>query len=271
MMTELKSAVVLITGSTGGFGRELSRQLIAKGSRLILTDLSQEQLDGQVHELRPSLQQGAGEILAVIAADLSTPAGSEALYTATQQLAVPVDVLINNAGLALLGNMVDLPQPDWEKLMQVNLLTPMRLSSLFAAAMLSRGGGHIVSISSLAGWIAIPGLATYAASKYGLRGFSAALRYEVAPYNIQVTTVYPFFSRTPILESPRFGGFAEDNTSVPPALTTDPAKIMARTIRAIEHNQAEVFPDPFAWGCHLLQRYLPVVPTWISRRRGMRR
>lgn len=264
-MSQLQAAVVLITGATGGFGQELTRQLMVKGSRLVLTDQSEEHLKAQRDRLQP---QGSGEVLACIAADLSTPEGCEALYKGTQRLGTSVDVLINNAGLALLGNMVDLPRKDWETLMQVNLLTPMRLSTWFAADMIPNGQGHIVNISSLAGWIAMPGLASYAASKYGLRGFSEALRHEVAPYNVKVTTVYPFFSRTPILESPRFGTFSRDDRQIHPALTTDPAKIMARTIRAIERNQAEVFPDAYAWGGHLLKRYLPMVPHWLSRRQG---
>lgn len=264
-MTQLNSAVVLITGATGGFGQELARQLLRQGSQLILTDRSEAQLKAQTDGVP---MQGPGKVVACMAMDLSTREGCEALYRETQQLGVAVDVLINNAGLALLGNMVDLPQEEWENLMQVNLLTPMRLSACFASEMVARRQGHIVNIASLAGWIAIPGLATYAASKFGLRGFSDALRQEVAPYNIRVTTVYPFFSRTPILASPRYGAFATDDRTLSPALTTDPAKIMARTIRAIERNQTEVFPDPYAWGGHLLKRYVPVVPAWLSRRPG---
>ena len=265
-MSELQSAVVLITGATGGFGQELTRQLLLKGSRLILTDRSQVQLQSLVDRHQSLFNTGPGEVIARLEADLSTQAGCEALYAATQGLGTPIDVLINNAGLALVGNLVDLPSEAWETLMQVNLLTPMRLSACFGADMISRGRGHIVSISSLAGWIAIPGLGPYAASKFGLRGFSEALRYEMAPYNVNVTTVYPSFSRTPILQAPRFGAFAEENRQITPALTTDPVNIMARTIRAIERNQQEVFPDAFAWSGHVLKRYVPGVLNWVSRR-----
>ena len=185
--------------------------------------------------------------------------GCEALYAAIQKLNVTPDVLINNAGIALLGNMVDLPPDRWETMLQVNLLTPMRLSCRFSADMTARGQGHIVNISSLAGWIATPGLTAYATSKYGLRGFSEGLRHELAPHNVRVTTVYPFFSRTPLLNVPRFGNFANSERTLPPALTTNPNQIMATTIRAIERNQNEVFPDKFSWVGHRIKRYFPFV------------
>jgi short-subunit dehydrogenase len=272
-MTQLQSATVLITGATGGFGQELTRQLLLKGSRLVLTDRPEANLETNLNPTpgprQPSPDQDPGQIVACIDADLSTRGGCDALYDTLQQRGLSIDLVINNAGIALVGNMVDLPPAQWELLMQVNLLAVMRLSTRFAADMVKRGQGHIVNISSLAGWIAIPGLTAYAASKFGLRGFDEGLRHEVASYNVKVTTVYPSFSRTPILQSPRFGAFATENQPLPAVLTTDPARIMARTIRAIERNQAEVFPDALAWGGQWFKRYLPVLPDWVSRRQGM--
>lgn len=262
-MTQLNATTVLITGAAGGFGQALTRQLLEKGAQLILTDHPSAKLSSQLKTLQA--ESGTGTVMACLDIDLATADGCEALYTAIQQLDVVPDVLINNAGIALVGNMVDLPTDRWETMVQVNLLTPMRLSSRFAPDMIARGQGHIVNISSLAGWIGIPGLTAYAASKYGLRGFSEGLRHELAPHNVGVTTVYPFFSRTPLLSSPRFGKFSKSDRTLPPALTTDPNQIMATTIRAIERNQNEVFPDKFALVGHLVKRYFPVVFRVFSR------
>ncbi len=267
-MSQLQSAVVLITGAAGGFGQELTRQLLLKGSRLILTDRPEVDLRSQVNQLRQTLGQPPGEIVDCLSADLATPAGCEELYQQTQALNLPIDVLINNAGIALLGHMVDIPAERWEQLMAINLMAPMRLSTRFAADMVARRRGHIVNISSLAGWIAMPGLTAYAASKFGLRGFSEGLRHEVAPHNVKVTTVCPCFSRTPMLQCDRFGLSAQDKT-VPVPFTTDPVKVMARTIRAIERNQAEVFPDAIASSGRLAKCYLPALPDWISRQIGL--
>ncbi|MFK8185987.1 MAG: SDR family NAD(P)-dependent oxidoreductase [Phormidesmis sp.] len=256
-MTQLQTATVLITGAGGGFGQTLTRQLLAKGAQLILTDHPSAELSSQLATLQT--ESGKGKVLACLDIDLAEADGCEALYAAIEQLGVVPDVLINNAGIALVGAMVDLPPERWETMLKVNLLTPMRLSRRFAADMMARGQGHIVNISSLAGWIATPGLTAYATSKYGLRGFSEGLRHELAPHNVRVTTVYPFFSRTPLLKSPRFGKFAEDERTLPSALTTDPDKIMAATIRAIERNQNELFPDKFALVGHWVKRYFPLV------------
>ena len=268
-MSQLQSAVVLITGAAGGFGQELTRQLLLKGSRLILTDRPEVDLRSQLNHLQQTLGHTPGKIVDCLSADLATPTGCEDLYSQTQSLNLPIDVLINNAGIAILGHMVDIPTERWEQLMQVNLMTPMRLSTRFAADMVARRQGHIVNISSLAGWIAMPGLTAYAASKFGLRGFSEGLRHEVAPYNVKVTTVYPCFSRTPLLQCPCFGPWNQADKTVPVPLTTDPAKVMARTVRAIERNQAEVCPDAIASSGRLAKCYLPALPDWISRQIGL--
>jgi short-subunit dehydrogenase len=268
-MSKLESTHVLITGAAGGFGQELTRQLLMKGSRLILVDHPEVELQAKIEKLKQTLEAPSGEVLAYIKADLAHREGCDFLLNETQRLGLPVDILINNAGVAVVGSMVDIPQEQWEHLMEVNLMTPMRLSTRFAADMAARRQGHIVNMASLAGWIAMPGLAAYATSKYGLRGFSESLRHELFPYNVKVTAVYPFFSRTPILQSPRYGSLAAEDRSVAPPLTTDPARVMARTIRAIECDQTEVFPDAFAWGGHLLKRYLPLLPDLISRRQGI--
>lgn len=265
IMSQFQATTVLITGAGGGFGQALTRQLLAKGSQLILTDHPAAHLTKTVKPLPETIAATAtGQVLACIDSDLSGAAGCDDLYAAVQAMNVAPDIVINNAGLALAGNQIDIPRDRWETMMEVNLLSPMRLSSRFAADMVARRQGHIVNISSLAGWIAPPGLTAYAASKYGLRGFSEGLRYELAPHQVKVTTVYPFFSRTPLLSAPRFGALAASDKTLPPVLTTDPERIMARTIRAIERNQTEVFPDQIAWLGQMVKRHCPVALNWLS-------
>lgn len=255
-MTQLKDAVVLITGATGGFGQELAQQLLRAGSRLILSDLDGVKLEQQRVALQHEMP--TGDILAGLVADLSTAAGCDRLYKQVQALNTPVDILINNAGIAVVGRMDELPTEQWERLMQINLLSPMRLSQLFVADMMARRSGHIVNISSLAGWVAIAGLTPYSASKFGLRGFSEGLQADVRPYNVKVTTVCPFFSRTPILQSKHYGTFAKTAQDIPDRLISRPADVMRRTIRGIQRNQRYVFPDPIAYFAHLLKRFAPL-------------
>lgn len=254
-MTQLNQAVVVLTGATGGFGKELTRQLLTAGSQLILSDMEDSSLRKLIGEV--TQETSSGQIIASIASDLSTTEGCDHLYQAVRALEIPIDILINNAGIGLFGRMDEVPQEKWERLMQVNLLTPMRLSSLFLTQMIERQKGHIVNISSVAGWIAPAGVAHYSSSKFGLRGFSEGLKNEVRAYNVKVTAVYPFFSRTPILQYESFGSLAKNQQDLPDYLISDPAKVIAKTIKAIKSDRTSVFPDPFARVLHLAKRYLP--------------
>ncbi len=259
-MTDLNKAVVLLTGSTGGFGNELTQLLLNEGSQVICTDLNSAVLEQQAQEFK--CQTTKGELLPCIAANLATLEGCQSLFEQVKYLNLPIDVLINNAGVAAYGRMDETPTDRWEMMMQVNLLAPMRLSSLFVADMIARRQGHIVNISSVAGWSALAGLTHYSTSKFGLRGFSEGLRHEVTPFNVNVTAVYPFFSRTPILRSESFGSLAQGNLDLPDWVTTDPHKIMQATIRGIQGNQAEVFPDLASKVLTRVKRYVPGLLSW---------
>ncbi len=263
-MTNLNEAVVLITGAAGGFGQELTRQLLQAGSRLILTDLDEAILHQRAEAIYKEI--GTGEIVACLAVDLANQDGCQTLYERVKALGIPIDILMNNAGIGLFGRMDEVPSAKWEQLMQVNLLAPMRLSSLFVADMIARQKGHIVNISSLAGWSAPAGMTHYAASKFGLRGFSEGLGKEVKPYKVKVTAVYPFFSRTPILQSERYGTLAQDSQGFPERLATDPALVMGATIQAIVRDRPFVFPDATAKSVYILQRYFPQLLNWIGDR-----
>lgn len=263
-MTELKNAVVLITGAAGGFGQELTKQLLVKGSHLILTDLDLTILNKQVDKIEAEIT--TGKIIQCLEVNLATRQGCETLYQQVKALNIPLDILINNAGIGLFGRMDEVPTDKWEQLMEVNLITPMHLSSLFVGDMIARQQGHIVNISSLAGWIAPAGMAHYCASKFGLRGFSEGLFNEVKAYNIKVTAVYPFFSRTPILQSARYGTLAAKSPKLPAKLLTEPKDVMAETIKAIARNQLHVFPDSMAKKIHLLKQYFPTFLNWLGER-----
>ncbi len=256
-MTKLDQAVILITGASGGFGQEFIKQLLAKNSRLILTDINQEKLISVVDSIQSEVK--TGEVIACFQSDLGNPKGSDLLFNLVQKIDIPVDIVINNAGVAIYGRMDEVPRAEWEKLMLINLLTPMRLCSLFARVMIPRKKGHIVNISSIAGWVAASGLAHYSTSKFGLRGFSEGLARELKPYNIKVSTVYPFFSRTPIIKSKAYGSLAENYQGFPDKFATNPEQVIANVIKGISQNKSAIFPDKIAYTTHLLKRYLPSV------------
>ena len=143
-MTDLNDAVVLITGASGGFGRQMTRQFLEAGSRVLLTDINAASLDS----LTAEYQSDASQILGSIAADLIDDSGCRKLFDDVQALNCSPDVLINNAGIGVGGRFDHVPSDRWEQVLQVNLLAPMRVCYLFLPQMIERGRGHIVNISS---------------------------------------------------------------------------------------------------------------------------
>lgn len=256
-MTELNGKVVLITGAGGGFGRQMTRQFAAAGCRLVLTDLNDAALG-------PAIESAGESLLAAVAADLATEEGCGVIDGACSAKGIAPDLLVNNAGIGVAGRIDNVPRERWETLMQLNLLAPMRLTNLFLPSMIERGSGHIVNISSLAGWVGSEGLSSYCASKYGLRGFGESLFADVEPFGIQVTNVYPCFSRTPILDSAQYG--YEERRAVPEYLISEPADVVARIIDGVQKDKLHVFPDKHARRIHYLQRFVPWLIPMLNKR-----
>lgn len=268
-MSTLDGAVVLITGAGGGFGQQLCRQLRERGSRLILSDRSRESLAAACDAAGEAA--GAGTVLGSLIADLSTAEGCQQLVKQVGDLcsrqSVGVDVVIHNAGVALVGRVDELSRRSWEDLLQINLLAPMRLSALMLPEMIRRRRGHLVFMSSIGGRVPVPGLGVYSASKGGLDSFAESLHHDLRALGLRVSVVHPFFSRTPMLEGARAQATTDQGRLGSLAsLATDPARVMARTIRAIECNRLHVYPDPMASCLDHLKRWFPRLSIWAVNR-----
>lgn len=262
-MSAINDSTILLTGATGGFGQELTKIFLTYSCNLILTDLDEPLLEKAVSQLQTPASKG--KVIACIPADLSHQNGVNQLYASVNALDKPVDILINNAGIAVFGRHDEVPPERWEMLMQINLLTPMRLCAKFTPSMIARKKGHIVNISSAAGWAGSAGLSSYAASKFGLRGFSESLMDELGKHDVQITAVYPYFSRTPILQSERHGSLT-GSRQVPDSELTDPADIMQQVVYAIENNQQHLFPDQRSRQIHWIKRFFPGMLRRLGKR-----
>ena len=256
-MTDLAGKTVLITGAGGGFGREMVRQFRSAGATLLLTDVSED-------ALRDVIEASGSDLAATVVADLSTEEGCDAVAELGASRGTVPDILVNNAGIAVAGRLDHVPRERWETLMQLNLLAPMRLSGRFLPTMVERGSGHLVNISSIAGWIGSQGLSSYCASKFGLRGFGDSLASELRGTGVHVTNVYPCFSRTDILDSPQYG--YEERRGVPDYLVSDPADVVARIIVGVRRNRRHVFPDRHARVIHYVTRFAPWLVPLLDRR-----
>ena len=256
-MKSLNGEVILITGAAGGFGQSLVKQLVPLGARLLLADLDESVLRERTQHTLQATQTAfkPDQVLGYYAADLADPAGADRLLAAVQRDAPPIDILINNAGIAMSGHFADMPRDRWEMLLQINLLAPMRLTAGVLPGMLARRHGHIANISSTAGIVGVGFLVPYSTAKFGLRGFGEALGRDLRPQGVDVTTIFPFFARTAILDSPHYGDAPRG--TLPDRVLNDPDMVMRQLIHGIQMRRERVFPGTIAKFAYFLTRFAP--------------
>lgn len=187
-MFDLSGRRALVTGASGGIGQAIARALHAQGAAVALSGTRVAALE----ELKGAL----GERAHVVAADLSTQDGAEALVKASEAALGGLDVLVNNAGVTRDGLLVRMKDEDWQQVIDVNLTAGFRLARAALRGMMKQRFGRIVGITSTVGATGNPGQANYAASKAGMVGFSKALAQEVAARGITVNCVAPGFIET---------------------------------------------------------------------------
>ena len=186
-MTFSDKKIIVITGASRGIGAAIAATLAKTGAHLVLTGRDRAKLQVVADQV-----VAAGGTAQAFPCDLRDPAQIDAL--ARQVLADHgrCDVLISNAGLGTLGKPLhELELEEWMRMMETNLRAPYLLVRAFAPAMIVAGGGHIISISSLAGKNPVPNGAAYAASKWGLNGLMYSVAEELRPHKIRVSLVAP--------------------------------------------------------------------------------
>ncbi len=176
----------LITGAASGIGAALAAGLAARGARLILVDINADGLDGVAALLRAD-----GCAVSTFVVDMADAAAIARLAKDVEASGAPVHLLFNNAGIALGGMFEDVEMADVERLLDINLYGVIRMSRAFLPKLRAVDESHIVNISSIFGIVAPAGQAAYSTAKFGVKGFSNALRHELAGSSIGVTTVHP--------------------------------------------------------------------------------
>jgi short-subunit dehydrogenase len=187
MTNSLQGKVVLITGASSGFGEDTARLFAKEGCSVVLAARRIEKLQSIAAEI----QSAGGDAIAV-PVDVNERAEIAVMVHTALDLYGKIDVLFNNAGFGGMDWFENLkPERHIETLIHVNLIGTMLVTHAVLPTMLKRREGHIINMSSVAGLIASPLITTYAASKYGLRAFTDALRREVSPFGIKVSGIYP--------------------------------------------------------------------------------
>ncbi|MDR7483124.1 MAG: SDR family oxidoreductase [Armatimonadota bacterium] len=174
--------VVIVTGASSGIGEATARAFGRAGDRVVLVARRADRLQ--------QLAAGLPDAL-VVPADLTRAGDVERVASATRERYGRIDVLVNNAGLGRYDWLEHLPVAEIESQLQVNLLAPILLSRAVLPVMLAQRRGVIVNVGSVAGRIATPTMSIYNAAKFGLDGFSEALRREVGPQGVHICVITP--------------------------------------------------------------------------------
>jgi len=233
----------VVTGAASGIGRATSLELARRGSSLVLLDRDADGLDAvaaEVHALRPD------RAVTTHVVDLSDGDAALASAQAVRDAHPHVHLLVNNAGVALHGRFHQVSMEDVDWLLAINLRAVLLMTHTLLPSLMSTSGSHVCNLSSLFGLIAPPGQVAYATSKFAVRGFGDALRQELAPYGVGVTTVHPGGIATNIGERQRKGALVDDadhergRAQARRLLTLDPAIAARQIVDGIERRKPRV-------------------------------
>jgi NAD(P)-dependent dehydrogenase (short-subunit alcohol dehydrogenase family) len=189
----------VVTGAGGGLGRALCREVIARGGRVVASDIDVEAARATVASL------GAAEAHAV-ACDVTDLAQVERLADEAERLLGRVDLVVNNAGVAVGGEVGAVPIADWEWILAINLRGPIHGCHVFVPRLRRQGGGHVLNVASAAGLLSVPGMGPYNVTKAAVVALSETLFGELAGTGVGVSVLCPTFFQTGIAERSRLTG-----------------------------------------------------------------
>jgi short-subunit dehydrogenase len=248
---KLAGARVLITGGAGGIGRALARELLDAGASVLLVGRNATALAHAAHTLG-----GDGARVGTLVADLTSAADRLRLVACASTWNGGIDVLVNNAGVSHFGLYSDAAPEYIEQTLAINLLAPMLLVRALLPTLAKRPQAAIVNVGSVFGSIGYPGNATYSAAKFGLRGFSEALRRELTGGTIRVLHVAPRATRTAI------NSRAVDALNFELGVATDAPETVGAWIR--ERIELELADGTLGWPERLFVKLNALLPRLVD-------
>jgi NAD(P)-dependent dehydrogenase (short-subunit alcohol dehydrogenase family) len=239
-MKDLTGRKCLITGAASGIGRATARAAARAGARLILTDIAADGLAETVALVRSE----GGEVLAGRALDVSDYDAVTAWANEIHAEHGSLDVVMNIAGISAWGTVENLEHRHWRSMVEVNLMGPIHIIENFLPPMVHAGrGGHLVNVSSAAGLLGLPWHAAYSAAKFGLRGVSEVLRFDLERHGIGVSLVVPGAVRTPLVDTVQIVGIDRNDPRVRRMTrwfvghAVSPERVADRILAGIRHNR----------------------------------
>lgn len=265
-MKVIEGRTALVTGAASGIGRAIALALARERANLCLLDIADEELVQTADEAR-----GLGVSVIVRRCDLSQSAQISDAIADIVPRAGGIHILINNAGLAYYGPTHEMSAAQRHNIMAVNLLAPMQLVGELLPLLAAQEEAHIVNVCSMFGLATLRKGAAYQASKFGLVGFTAALRAEYSRPEFGVTALCPGFVRTAMLERFATGSSQQAQHKIPDWITMGPDEVAARTLRAIRRNEGLVVIPSTARLLWRLSRLAPGLMDMLNREAWRRR
>ncbi|WGX94499.1 SDR family oxidoreductase [Nocardioides sp. L-11A] len=257
---DLTGKQVLVTGAASGIGRAVAEQAADRGAVLHLTDVQPERLA----EVATAIRARGGRVGTAEVADVADHEQVRRLAAHVTERAGAMDVVLNVAGIAIWGTVRSLEPEHWQRLVDVNLMGPIHVIEEFVPPMIDAGrGGQLVNVSSAAGIIAMPWHAAYSATKFGLRGVSEVLRYDLRKHRIGVSLVCPGGVDTGLVETIRIAGIDQQSKAFVRARghfqkrAVSPEQAAAAIWKGALRNRYWVYTSPDIRLVHWLQRYFP--------------
>ncbi|HLE42537.1 MAG TPA: SDR family oxidoreductase [Methylomirabilota bacterium] len=208
----MSGRVVVVTGAARGVGREVALGFAGRGDRLALGDVDGEGVERTARDVR-----AIGAEAMARAADVSASAECDRLIEIAVSRWGSLDLLVNNAGVGLWGQAVELTDADWRRLIGVNLDGVVFCTRAALRVMLPRGRGQIITVCSDLGRVAAPNFAAYCASKFGVAGFTHAVAAEARPHGVKVSLLYPGIIDT---------AFRRGQPNRPPETIPEPSRML---------------------------------------------
>jgi len=266
-VSTLEGKAVLVTGAASGIGKATALACARRGARLLICDLDENGLAATAEEIR-----ALGRQVTTRQVDVADADAMRDFAAAVHGEVEAVDLLVNNAGVAIGGGSLYTSLPDWNWIVSINLMGVVHGCHYFLPPMVARGrGGHVANVASAAGYVGSAALVAYSTTKFAVVGFSESLRDELAPHRIGVTAICPGLINTPITRSARMLG-PDASPEVRQRMIEfyerrnyGPERVAAGILRAVQRNRAVAPISPEAWVLYYLKRLLPGPLMYVQR------
>jgi len=266
-VTTLRGRTAVVTGAASGIGRATALACARRGARLAICDLDENGLAATAEQAR-----ALGSEVRTQRVDVADRDAMRAFADAVHGDVEAVDLLVNNAGVAIGGGFLHTGLSDWDWIVSINIMGVVYGCHYFVPKMVARGrGGHVANVASAAGYVASAELAAYSTTKFAVVGLSEALRDELRPHGIGVTAICPGLINTPITRSARMLGpdASEENRARLIAIyerrNYTPERVADNILRAVQRNRAVAPISPEAWVMYFAKRLMPTTLSRLGR------